>query len=526
VLVVLRLLVCIGIAVAVCAGAEEASQLYKEGRKAEKAGDVVRAYLLYAQAAALDPSRPEYWTRSQALRTRAAMKAGVLPRVEASAAPPEEPAAPAPAEPAPVATTISPEDLEDVRRLKPPPELKPRTIRATLDLRGDARMLYEKVSPQYGLDVVFDGDFQPGPPVRFRTSDADYREALHTLELVTGTFVVPISERLLLVARDSQQKRAELEPAVAVTIPIPHTVSVQEAQELARAIQQTMEIQKLVVDATQQMVLIRDRISKVRPAQVLFEQLAHARSQVLIEMQFVEIDRSALLSYGYLLPYEFPIVYVARDMVKGPVQSLAKFLFGHTILGLGIGNAELFANMTDSSSKLLMESTVRSVNGQPATFHVGDKYPIMTGTVYGLAGIPPTFNFEDLGLVLKATPFVHGTDEVTLDIEASFKVLAGSSINGIPIISDRKFQSKVRIRNNDRVIVAGLMTNAEARAISSLPGLGRLPLLGPLFRRNDVDRRSTEVVILLKTTLLDVPASETVATTLHVGTEGRLKIPL
>ena len=61
------------------AWASEASELYKEGRKAEKAGHVARAYLLYSEAAALEPSNKVYWSRTLALQSRAAMESKVMP---------------------------------------------------------------------------------------------------------------------------------------------------------------------------------------------------------------------------------------------------------------------------------------------------------------------------------------------------------------------------------------------------------------------------------------------------------------
>ena len=53
--------------------------------------------------------------------------------------------------------------MEDARKPQPPFELKAAPIHRDFDLRADARSLFEQVAKQYGLDVVFDGDYQPGP---------------------------------------------------------------------------------------------------------------------------------------------------------------------------------------------------------------------------------------------------------------------------------------------------------------------------------------------------------------------------
>lgn len=505
-------------------GAEpSAGQLFKEGRKAERAGDVVRAYLLYSEAAAKDPGQRKYWNHSEALRTQAALKALPMPKLSREEISPPEPA-PAVAG---VATTITADDLAEVSRLRPPPELKALPGRKNLDLRGDAKSVFTQAARAFGLDTIFDGDYQAGPALHLRLDDAGYRQALHALEAATGSFVVPLGEHLFLVVKDTPAKRAEAEPTVAIAIPIPDPVSVQEAQELARSIQQAMEIQKLAVDPDRHMVLIKDRISKVRPAQVLFEQLAHGRAQVAVEVQFLEVDKTSLLRYGLLLPNSIPLMYLGSGGTGIAAQALSQFLFGRPMFGLGIGNANLFATKSRSLGTNLLKAEVRSLDGAAATLHIGDKYPIATATFLGATtAIPPTFNFEDLGLLLKVTPHVHGVDEVSLDVNAEFKVLGNGSSNGIPVISTRKLESKVRLRMGEWALVAGLMSTNEARAISGVAGLSSVPGLGRLLRQNDLNSQSTEVVILLKPSLLNVPAGEFVTRSLCVGTEGRLKIPL
>ena len=70
--------------VSVLMGAD-AGAIYRDAQKAEKAGQMAKAYLLYSQAAALEPMNVTYWIRSQAVRTRALLETNSTPRFDADA---------------------------------------------------------------------------------------------------------------------------------------------------------------------------------------------------------------------------------------------------------------------------------------------------------------------------------------------------------------------------------------------------------------------------------------------------------
>jgi len=94
--------------------------------------------------------------------------------------------------------------------------------------------------------------------------------------------------------------------------------------------------------------------------------------------------------------------------------------------------------------------------------HIGDRYPIITSSYAAVTGSgtagsaaaagsssyapAPAFNFEDLGLTMKMTPTVNGLEGVSLDIEAGFKVLSGTAVNGLPVISNRQIKSQAFLK--------------------------------------------------------------------------------
>jgi len=513
--------------------ATDAAKCYELGRKAERAGRMAEAYLLYSQAAALDPVNPFYRLKSQAVQSRAALQSP--PKPPERAAKPEAVAADLPS----VFDSQNAGDRAE-RTPKPPPHLKGATGLKDFDLRADAKKVWQDVAGAFSLNVVFDSEYQPGAPITFRLDQADYRDAIHAAEAATGSFVVPVSGRLFLVAKDTEQKRREIEPTVAMTVSVPQATTNQELVEIGQAVRQLFALEHMAWDGQQNTVILRDRISRVVPARVLFEELLRYRSQVEIEVDLMEVDRTYSLAYGVELPTTFPLTYLGTFWhsplsIPSTITKLVTFGGGQSLFGIGIVDATLIANMSRSFSRTLVRSDIRAVDGTAASMHVGEKFPVLTAGYFGPASSfqggtvympPPSFTFEDLGVNLKVTPHIHGMDEVTLDLEMEFKVLNGETSNGIPLIDNRKLTSKIRLREGEWGVVAGLLNSSEARMIHGIAGLSSLPVLGPLFKQYNKDESVSQILMILKPTLLSAPPDQMVTPPIWTGSEMRPLTPL
>ena len=98
----------------------------------------------------------------------------------------------------------------------------------------------------------------------------------------------------------------------------------------------------------------------------------------------------------------------------------------------------------------------------------------------------PGSEYEDIGIKIKATPQLHDTKDVTLQLEFEIKSLSGSSINGIPVISNRTVTQTVRLKEDETSLITGLLSDNETKTLSGIPGLAQLPGIGYAFgtRRN------------------------------------------
>jgi hypothetical protein len=508
-------------------------ELYEEGRAAEKAGHMAEAYLKYAEAAAKDPRNKTYWERTQAVQTRGAMEARPQPKIPTVPELEKEVSEP----PDFHFDPPSAEDLAAARQPLPPTQLDADPGVRDLDFNGDFKKLFQSVARSYGLECVYDSDYQPGTPFHFHMTGVDYRDALHGLEAATGSFIVPVTNKIFLVAKDTTQKRTEIEPTVTVAVHFPDIFTQQELEQVVRAVQQAMAIEKLGIDAASYTIVMRDRISKVVYARALFQQLMHARAEVLIDLRFVEVSRDDSITYGLNFPSIFSLNFLTSFLnntftLQSGLQGLLAFGAGKTLIGLGIAGPALVAQLSSSNANLLLASQLRSASGLKATLHIGEKYPILTGgyggatsATQGSLTIAPQFTFQDLGLSLTATPWVHDSESVSLEVEAQYQVLTGASINGLPVISNRALKNVTRLQFGEWSIIAGLLTTNEARTLSGLAGLNRIPFLGPLTNTHERDDSRDQVLILLRPMLLAPPPSDTLRS-FYTGSENRPLTPL
>ena len=160
----------------------------------------------------------------------------------------------------------------------------------------------------------------------------------------------------------------------------------------------------------------------------------------------------------------------------------------------GDGTLDVIVANESSNSVTVTLNTLQSILP-------GASSPLSTGqTGY------PSAEYVDLGLKVKATPRLHGDDEVTLHLEFDIKSLSGTSINGIPILTNRTIDQTIRLRENQTSVLSGLIEASETRTISGFPFTATTPGAGYLTGDHSADSRDTETLFIVTPRALRLPA--------------------
>ncbi len=193
-------------------------------------------------------------------------------------------------------------------------------------------------------------------------------------------------------------------------------------------------------------------------------------------------------------------------------QPLATFGGGLTFEGLSLGTLAAQLSLNESAVKDLQHATLRVAQGNDATFHMGERYPILNATFAPIFNTPaisqvlqnnsfqapfPSFSYEDIGLTLKAKPTVHSDSDVSLDVEMEVRSLAGQSVNGVPILANREYKGSITLMDGEPAVVAGSVSRTEARTMTGLPGLGFIPGLNQVMTSNTKEVDDDELMVVI-----------------------------
>lgn len=517
----------------VCQAADDpvAARLAKQAREAQDHGQLVRAYLLYAEAAERDPHKAEYRVRRDAIAPLAKLltKAHVTPvdiSSDIAAAEKETPGTEPPVE------LASLNDWEREENLRPPPRVDASQSRYDFNLRGDEKTLLQRVTSAYGIQALWDPQLEPHADIPFQITQADFRTAMEALTAATHTFVFPVSQKAVFFATDTEMNRNEYEPTILLTFPLPDALGEKDVIEAANAIRSLLQLRTMGWDSVSRTVMIRDHVTKARVARSLLEAILLPRAQVSFDVQVLTLDSDVNYHYGAALQTTYQLINFGHpggfQSVLPQLVNATKFLAfggGATLFGLGLTDATLFATYSKSFTTTLYDATVVVSDGGTGNLHVGDQYPIPTSLYTGFQQSTASIynpigeiTMEDLGLVLKLTPRVNGDGDISLDLEADYKTLGTQTFNTVPSVGERQFKGSVTIPEGQWAVLAGMDETTRNVTRNGLFGLSQIPGLNQLLSENTRDTQTSNTLLVIKPTITRLPMSADISPQYLLGT--------
>ncbi|MGA3350886.1 MAG: type II and III secretion system protein family protein [Candidatus Sulfotelmatobacter sp.] len=242
--------------------------------------------------------------------------------------------------------------------------------------------------------------------------------------------------------------------------------------------------------------------------------------EVLLEVKFAEVDRSALSQLGANLfstgagntigtattgQYGgFGSQSITQTTGQtGPfsenqtVSNVLNLMLFRPDLHLGV---VIEALQTKNLLQILAEPNLIAVNGKKASFLAGGQFPFPI-VQPGAGFTAVTISFKEFGVKLEFTPVImpNGNIHLTVAPEVSTLDFADAlTISGftVPALSTRKAETEFELRDGQSFIIAGLIDNRVTDIWNKVPGLGDIPILGAFFKSKSIQKSNSELMVL------------------------------
>ena len=264
---------------------------------------------------------------------------------------------------------------------------------------------------------------------------------------------------------------------------------------------------RIVVDRNRNMLLFRGSGKEWAEIRSVIVRLDRAVPSVLIEVLIAEVTLTDEERTGF----EFLIrgALDGRGLTAGTLGGLGIAAGGlsFNLAGTGGGRAAVL-NLFYKDDRVVIRSRPRLLvkSGETASIDVGNEIPVVTRTtdsdqvVEGTTNVLQEVSYRKTGVQLEIKPLVQANGLVDLAISQQLseaRPSADTSLAGSPTILNRQISTSLTLRDGGSLLMGGLISGNQSGGTTGVPVLGRIPLLGWLFRTDAVQEDRTELMIMV-----------------------------
>ena len=544
----------------VVAGCPKGRTNFNQGRKAQNLQDYDAAFEYYQKALKTDPENAEYRIKfDQArfgageahtkkglkLREQGDLENGASEFRKAALMDPSSVAAEQELrktiemiddrERTATAASEPPPDNDAAELASDPPQLKPLS-RAPINLKmsNDAKVVFDTIGKLAGLTVIYDPDF-PARRISVELNDVTLEQALDIVCIESKAFSTPISENIILVIPDQAQKRRDYEEQFMRTFYLSNTVQAQALTEIVTGLRQLLDLKRIQQLNAQNAIAIRATPDQLALAEKFIKDIDKAKPEVIIQVEVLEARTDRMRDLG-ILPGQSAGIAInpnsatnnnnngsnnSNNGAPGTVTLNQLTHLNQNDLVLTLPSATANFLLTDSTTRVVQNPEVRSLDGQPAKLNIGDRVPVATGSFQAGVGVGSAsgggfvnplvntqFQYIDVGVNVEVTPRVHPNRDVSLKVQIEVSSVSNfQPIGGIqqPVISQRKIAHEIRLKEGESSILAGLITKTDTKQLNGWPGLAHVPILRHLFSDDNRSSDDDEVLMILTPHIVRMP---------------------
>ncbi len=327
---------------------------------------------------------------------------------------------------------------------------------------------YRLIGKMCGLNVVVDDSVQGQITVSLR--DLPLRQALDSLTAARGD-AYRLEGNLLLIA--SRQKLGAGGEELRVRFfPLSHG----DPAEVAKAVGLLLGKEQVVYLEKNKQLVARGSDVQLDLAAGLIAKLDEAPAQIDFVVRLEEVSRTGMEELG--MSWKFSL----QSEPGGRV---------------GLGYESLLDALEEKGQATVLERvTVTALEGRAASTMIGERTPLVVEDVVQ-GNVSRQLMYIDAGVKLKLLPELESNGKITVTVEPEVSSVAGWTPQNYPRIKTRQSSTTLQIADGQTAVLSGLVEKKELESWTSVPVLGKIPILGRLFQKKQLDTAESEILILI-----------------------------
>lgn len=353
-----------------------------------------------------------------------------------------------------------------------------------------------------GINFLFDEDIR-ADRVTVYLEDATFAQALELLLRMKGLGRKVLNSRTILLYAKTKDKERQYEDQIIQTFYLSNI----DAKKAVNLLRTMLQLRRIFVHEELNALVIRDSPEVIRLAQQVLEASDRADSEVVFDVELIEVSRGDETRLGAQLnAYSVSLGMANRggNIVANTLTSGGST----TNLVSGLSSLESFYTLpsatfdfakTLTDTELLASPKIRVKNRQKAKVHIGSREPVITVTLTGDTQRSDNVQYVDVGVKLNVEPTIQLDDSVItrLNLEVSSISDRRTLESGTSVftITTTNAESVLTLRDGERTVIGGLIRDGKNRTTRSVPLLGDLPLVGSLFTHRQDDLQKREILL-------------------------------
>lgn len=399
----------------------------------------------------------------------------------------------------------------------------------TLEFRDTAlRSVFELISRNTGIDFLFDKEVRPDQRTTVFVRNKSIEDVIRFVLVTNQLERKVLDSSTILIYPNTPAKVKDYQDLVTKSFYLAHA----DVKQTANLIKSLVKTKDVFVDEKLRLLVMRDTPDAIRMAEKLVAAQDLAQSEVMLEVEVMEVASSLLTELGVRYPSQVSYSIVGAAGTAGTITLQEWLNRSSGLYRISVTDPLLILNFKDQESRtnLLANPRIRVMDGQKAKVHIGDRVPVITSTITATSLVSESISYLDVGLKLEVEPSISLDNEVVIKIglEVSNITREVRSASGTLTyqLGTRNANTVLHLKDGETQILAGLINDEDRKAADKVPGLGSLPIVGRLFSSHNDTTNKSEIVLLITPRILRTLARPDTGTTEFMsGTENAIGAP-